>query len=66
MKKNVGNVERAARVAAGLGILSLVFILEGNIRFLGLLGIVPIITGSTGICPLYTTLGISTIKKPKG
>jgi hypothetical protein len=65
MQKNVGNAERVIRVLAGLGILSLVFILEGNIRFIGLLGIVPILTGSTGICPLYTVLGISTIKKPK-
>jgi hypothetical protein len=65
MQKNVGNAERVIRVLAGLGILSLVFILEGNIRFIGLHGIVPILTGSTGICPLYTVLGISTIKKPK-
>ena len=63
MKKNEATYERVLRVLAGLGILSLLFILEGNIRYIGLLGIIPIITGTTGICPLYTLFGISTLKK---
>ena len=63
MKKNEALFERILRVAAGIGILSLLFILEGNNRYFGLLGIIPIITGTTGVCPLYTILGISTIRK---
>ena len=63
MKKNEASFERILRVLAGLAILSLLFILEGNSRYFGLLGIIPIITGTTGVCPLYTILGISTIRK---
>ena len=51
-------VERIARVAAGIVILSLVFV--GPKSLWGLLGIVPILTGALGSCPLYTVLGIST------
>ena len=60
MTKNVGNVERVIRVLAGLGILSLLFILEGNARWWGLVGLVPIATGALGYCPPYAWLGIST------
>jgi hypothetical protein len=51
-------VERILRVAAGIVILSLVFV--GPKSLWGLLGIVPILTGALGSCPLYTVLGIST------
>ena len=57
MTKNVGNVERAIRVLAGLGILSLLFILEGNARWWGLVGLVPIATGALGDRPPYAMLG---------
>lgn len=51
-------VERAVRVIAGIGILSLAFI--GPKSPLGYIGIVPILTGLLGSCPLYTLFGIST------
>jgi hypothetical protein len=50
--------ERVARVLLGIGILSLAFV--GPKTPLGYLGIIPILTGSTGICPLYSLLGINT------
>jgi len=65
MTKNVGNVERVIRVLAGLGILSLLFILEGNARWWGLVGLVPIATGALGYCPPYAMLGINTCGKPE-
>lgn len=55
---NVHNIERAIRVVAGLAILSLVFV--GPQSLWGLLGLVPLVTGLVGSCPLYTLLGIST------
>ncbi len=58
--KNVGMPERIIRVVVGLAILSLVFILEGNVRWFGLLGIAPIITGAMGYCPPYAWMGINT------
>jgi len=54
-------IERVVRVLFGLGIVSLVFI--GPKTPWGWLGVLPILTGATGICPLYTVLGISTCPK---
>ena len=60
MTKNVGNTERVIRVIVGLGLLSLIVILEGNARWWGLIGLVPIATGAIGYCPPYALLGINT------
>ncbi|MES2917381.1 MAG: DUF2892 domain-containing protein [Pseudomonadota bacterium] len=61
MERNVGDVERAVRVVAGLGILSLVFV--GPQSLWGLIGLAPLFTGVTGWCPPYQLLGISTCKR---
>ncbi|MBY0578801.1 MAG: DUF2892 domain-containing protein [Burkholderiales bacterium] len=60
MKANVGNLDKIIRIIAGIGLFSLFFILEGNLRFLGLIGIVPIATALIGWCPLYSVIGVST------
>ena len=60
MKMNVGGVDRVIRVVVGLGLLSLLFVLEGTARLLGLIGIVPLATALAGYCPLYTVLRLST------
>lgn len=60
MKQNVGTADRVIRIAAGLVILSLVFILEGNARWWGLVGLLPLATGLVGWCALYMPLGIDT------
>jgi hypothetical protein len=38
----------------------LVVLLEGSIRWIGLVGIVPLVTGLVGYCPLYSVLGVDT------
>jgi len=60
---NEHNIERAARVLFGIGLLSLVFI--GPQTLWGLIGILPLTTGLIGSCPLYTVLGISTCSMKK-
>jgi hypothetical protein len=60
MKPNVGGIDRTVRIVAGVAILSLFFILEGNARWWGLVGLVPIFTGLTRWCPAYLPFGIST------
>jgi hypothetical protein len=60
MKVNVGIVDRTIRIIFGLGILALFFLLEGNARYLGLIGIVPLLTAAFRSCPLYSILGMST------
>lgn len=59
MKTNVGGIDKAVRIIAGLALLSLIFILDGNARWWGLIGIVPLLTGTLGWCPAYKLLGIN-------
>ena len=60
MFKNVGGVDRAVRIVAGLGILSLAFI--GPQTAWGYIGLVPLVTGLVGWCPAYLPFGIKTCK----
>ena len=54
-------VERVIRVIIGLVGIGLVFF--GPKTALGWFGLIPLLTGATGLCPLYTVLGISTCTK---
>jgi Inner membrane protein YgaP-like, transmembrane domain len=60
MKTNVGTADRVIRIAVGLVLLSLVFILEGNARWWGLVGLIPLATGLVGWCGAYVPFGIDT------
>lgn len=60
MTKNVGTIDRMLRIVAGLVLLSLLFILEGEAKWFGLIGIVPLATAAMSWCPLYTLLGFRT------
>ncbi len=51
MKKNVGKIDRIFRISFGLILLSLVFV--GPQTLWGLVGLVPLVTGLIGFCPLY-------------
>jgi len=53
-------IERTLRVLVGLGVLSLVFF--GPKTAWGYVGLVPIVTGLSGICPLYSIFGFSTCR----
>jgi hypothetical protein len=57
-KKNEGTLDRVLRVVAGLVLISLVFV--GPQTAWGWIGIVPLVTGAVGSCPLYSILGINT------
>jgi hypothetical protein len=56
--RNEHTVERALRVILGLAVLSLAFI--GPKTPWAYLGVVPLLTGALGSCPLYTLFGLST------
>lgn len=60
MNANVGGIDRALRVVVGLAVLSLLFVLEENARWFGLIGIVPLATALMGWCPLYALIGVNT------
>lgn len=60
MKQNVGGIDRILRIIVGLGLLSMVFILEGSQRWFGLIGLVPLMTGIFAFCPAYPLVGVNT------
>jgi hypothetical protein len=62
MTRNVGSIDRAVRVVLGLALLSAAYLLDGPTRWLGLIGLVPLLTAVASVCPLYTVLGISTCR----
>jgi hypothetical protein len=66
MKRNVGTADRVIRVVVGLALLSLVFVLEGNARWWGLVGLLPLVTGLVGWCALYVPFGIDTCPAAHG
>jgi len=57
-KNNVGKIDRIIRVVVGI-------ILVGNVFYalhhpIGWLGVILIVTGIVGTCPLYSIIGINT------
>jgi hypothetical protein len=67
MNTNEGIADRVLRTAAGFLILGAFFFVDGNARWLALIGVVPLLTGLVGYCPLYSLFGLNTCpleKKP--
>ncbi|WP_205341893.1 YgaP family membrane protein [Denitrificimonas caeni] len=58
MKSNMGSIDRALRIIVGLVLV--VLTLTGTIGWWGWLGVVPIVTGALGSCPLYSIIGLNT------
>jgi len=59
---NVGGVDRVVRIIIGLALLSMLFVVPGSVRWVGLIGIVPLATAFLRYCPLYSVLRINTNK----
>lgn len=60
MTRNEGTLDRAIRIILGLALLALVFV--GPQTPWGWIGLVPLITGLVGFCPLYRLLGINSCR----
>jgi hypothetical protein len=60
-KTNEGTIDRALRVIVGVGLLVWFFVDQGQgaWHYAKLIGIVPLVTGLVGTCPVYSMLGIS-------
>jgi hypothetical protein len=58
MKLNIGSVDRALRIVAGIVLIALAA--TGTVGWWGWLGVVPLLTGVFRFCPVYTLLGINT------
>lgn len=60
-KTNEGNLDRILRIVVGLALIAGFFLNGGGTwSWLYLIGIVPLVTGLVGWCPLYRVFGIST------
>lgn len=56
-KVNEGTIDRVLRVALGIALVALALTKGWTWAWIGVL---PILTGATGICPLYSIFGINT------
>jgi hypothetical protein len=61
MNQNEGTVDRVVPIALGVGLLALT--VTGPQTWWGLIGIVPLLTGIVGFCPLYRLMGVRTSTK---
>lgn len=62
MEKNVGGIDRVARIIVGVVVLGLFFVLDEGHRLWALAGAVPLLTGLIGWCPAYVPFGIRSCK----
>ena len=58
LAKNAGTVDRVVRIVVGAVLLSLTVV--GPKTLWGLVGLVPLVTGLVGSCPLYSLVGVNT------
>jgi Protein of unknown function (DUF2892) len=58
MTMNEGTLDRVLRVSAGLILIGLAA--TNVVGAWGYIGIVPLLTGAVGMCPLYSLLRINT------
>ena len=56
MVRNIGTLERGARVVLGVMLLGLFGALPDPWRYVTLIGLLPLGTGLLGHCPIYHTL----------
>lgn len=63
MQANVGNIDRAIRILAGLGLIAATLL--GVIGAWGWIGVIPLATGMFRICPAYLPFGIRTCRMKK-
>jgi hypothetical protein len=65
MTANVGRIDRILRIVVGIVLIALYFVLEGPVRYVGIIGLVALGTGLVSFCPLYSLLGVNTDAKKK-
>jgi hypothetical protein len=58
--RNEGKIDRVLRVGLGVALIALFFV--GPQTPWGWLGLVPLLTGLVGFCPLYRLVGVNSCK----
>jgi len=60
---NVGMADRVIRFVLGAALVALALGLlpvQTPYNYLGWIGVIPLLTATVGLCPLYSLLGVST------
>jgi hypothetical protein len=63
MTSNVGGIDRILRIGAGVVLVGLAA--TGTVGAWGWIGVVPLLTGAVGFCPVYPLLGMNTCPMKK-
>lgn len=63
MNANVGGIDKILRIVVGIVLIGLAAL--GIVGAWGWIGVVPLLTGLFGWCPLYPLLGINTCPMKK-
>lgn len=63
MNFNVGGLDRLFRILIGLALVAAAF--TGAVGLWGYVGLVPLITGLLGWCPIYAITGFKTCRTGK-
>lgn len=65
MEINVGTVDRTVRIVVGLALIgaALGFYGPAYASIWGWIGVIPLVTGFLGTCPVYSLLGVDTCRK---
>lgn len=63
--KNIGHINRVIKFIPGLILISILFWGDGNLKYLGLIGVIPIISSIFDICPLCLISGEKSCKIKK-
>ncbi len=69
MMKNVGSADKIVRLVVGIALIAFALFGPADIgwKWVGWIGVVPIVTALMGWCPLYSIVGMKTCptdKKP--
>ena len=67
MTPNVGGIDKILRIVVGLALIAFALLAPATLswKWIGWIGVVPLLTGLFNFCPAYTLLGINScpIKK---
>ena len=63
--KNIGGIDKVFKFVVGFTLFSILLWGDGNLKYLGLIGLVPIISAIFDVCPLCLILGKKSCKIKK-
>ncbi|KAA5602876.1 YgaP family membrane protein [Blastochloris sulfoviridis] len=63
MTTNVGGIDRALRIIAGIALIAFALLSGNQYAWIGWIGVVPLATAMLGWCPAYSMIGVSTCSR---